>query len=187
MRYRRLHPEVAEVLATDKQGSLVAATGKSSDYDQSDERWWQDGARLSKGNEFTDELGFDESSGVFSLDVIVPRHHGEEFAGVAKLSVDLTSLSRRVAFDEDRMAERCEILLPDGRILASSKRGFKSLAKSLPKPNLETIRRDVNGWTITTAQDGQAWMTEFVALKSVSHILVDTSCFHHLVTRSLPR
>lgn len=163
-RYRQLHPEVAEILATDKLGRLVAATGKSSDFDQADEKWWQDGAELAIGSNLTDDLSFDASSGVFSLDVIMPLHNDDQFAGVAKVSMDVTSLFSRLAFGDGAISERCEILLPDGRILASSMAGFASLAVSISSSDLEKIREEGNGWTVTTANDGRAWMTGFVAL-----------------------
>ena len=73
-------------------GGLVAATGKTSDFDQADEAWWQKGATLRKGGQWTDVLRLDASSGVFSLDVVVPLHEGERLSGVAKMSVDVTSL-----------------------------------------------------------------------------------------------
>lgn len=166
VRFRQLHPDAAEILLTDMAGRLVAATGKSSDYDQSDEKWWQDGAALPQGGELTDVLRFDESSGVFSLDVILPLHDKDQFAGVAKLSVDVTALFARLASDDSAVADRCEILLPDGRILASSKRGFISLAESMPPENLGQILGAGNGWTVIPGRDGEAWMTGFVALAS---------------------
>ena len=85
-KYRRLHPEVAEILATDLFGRLAAATGKASDFDQADETWWQKGIALADGGQWTDVLKFDASSGVFSLDVIVPLHDGKAVAGVAKMA-----------------------------------------------------------------------------------------------------
>jgi len=169
-RYQALHPEVAEVLATDVLGRLVAATNKSSDFDQADEAWWQKGATLPKGGKWTDVLNFDASSGVFSLDVVVPLHEGEAFAGVVKMSVDVTSLFAALAFNDKTVGERWEIVLPDGRILASSKGGAVPLNDKLTQPTLEKIRRDQgHGWALVQDENGVARMAGFVGMGTPGH------------------
>ena len=55
------HPLVAEVLATDAAGRIIAATRKSSDYDQSDEAWWIRGRQLPPDGAWSDSPHFDES------------------------------------------------------------------------------------------------------------------------------
>lgn len=163
-KYRAIHPEVAEILATDARGRLVSATGKTSDVEQADEEWWQKGAALGKGGEWTDVLHFDASSKVFSLDVILPMHEGDVFAGVVKMSLDVTSLFTQLAFDGEEVGERWEIVLPDGAILASSKSGFTPLRNKLPDETLNTMRRNGKGWTMMEDVSGEARMTGFVAL-----------------------
>ena len=58
--FRSLHPLFAEIFVTDGKGQLVAATGKTSDYWQADEVWWQRGIKV------------DESAQVYSIDVAIP-------------------------------------------------------------------------------------------------------------------
>ncbi|MGC4014582.1 MAG: SpoIIE family protein phosphatase [Luteolibacter sp.] len=158
------HPEVAEAIVTDKEGRLVAANEKTSDYDQADEAWWQKGRSLSVGQVWTDALEYDESSRVFSQDVVIPLHDGEAFAGVAKLSVDITSLFRSLGFDGEAKGERWEIVLPDGRILASSRSGYVSLRDRLDEAELRDIQREGSSGTVRRDEEGESRLCGFMTL-----------------------
>lgn len=167
--YRKLHPEVAEILATDLHGRLVAATGKASDFDQADELWWQKGIVLTDGGQWTDVLKFDASSNVFSLDVIVPLHDGKTIVGVAKMAVDVTSLFMRLGFDGEAQGERWQIVLPDGWVLASSKSGFKPLTDKLSDETLESIRANNRRWALMRDEHGEARMAGIVGMGPHEH------------------
>ena len=163
-KFRDLHPEVAEIMATDLRGGLVAATGKTSDFDQSDEAWWQKGASLPAGGQWTDVFRFDASSGVFSLDLIVPLHEGNRPTGIVKMSVDLTSLFARIGFGGRKEGERWEIVLPDRRVLASSRRGFVSMKEQVPERTMQEIRTRPNGWALMPDSQGRPRMAGFVGM-----------------------
>ena len=163
-KFRELNPEVAEILGTDALGRLIAATGKSSDFDQADEEWWQKGTKLGKNGQWTDVLRFDASSEVFSLDVVVAPRQSDKFAGVVKMSVDVTSLFARLGSDGEEVRERWEIVLPDGRILASSRSEFEPLRDRLPDETLHAISHDGNGWAIIEDANNEPRMTGYVAM-----------------------
>ena len=162
--YQKLHPEVAEILLTDRRGRLIAATAKSSDLDQSDETWWQTGATLSPGTSWSDVLRLDASANVFSVDLVIPVHRGREFLGVMKISEDVSTLFSRLPFDGEAMGERWQIVLADGRVLASSKPGFRSLETTVSKPFFQTLLRQRRGWTIAGDEHNEDRMMGFVAL-----------------------
>lgn len=163
-KYQALHPETAEILATDARGRLVAATGKATDVDQADEEWWQKGAALPSGGLWTDVLRFDASSNVFSLDIILPLYQDDALAGVAKMSVDVTTLFSRVGVNGRLTGELWQIVLPDGKILASSEIGSTPLEHRLPDDTLGELRRKGQGWAVTSDRNGSAKMMGFVAL-----------------------
>jgi serine phosphatase RsbU (regulator of sigma subunit) len=165
-RYLELNSEVAEVLATDAHGRLIAATGKSTDFEQADENWWHEGKALGVRERWTDILRFDASSGVFSQDVVLPMHDNGAFAGVVKISVDVSSLFSRLGSHKIHASERWEIVLADGWILASSEKGFVPLANRIPEHTRNDILRDGRGWILTQDDAGQAWLTGFAALES---------------------
>ncbi len=163
-RFQAVHPELAEILVTDATGRLVAATGKATDIDQADEAWWHRGKSLVKGTQWIDELRFDDSSNVFSLDIILPLYDGDRWVGVAKLAVDVTTLFGHLGFDGEALGQRWEIVLSDGRILASSKSDAVSLTENLRPDDLKTVVRTNNGWSVMVDAPGERRMAGFVAL-----------------------
>ena len=165
IRYQALHPETAEALVTDSAGRLVAATGKTTDYDQADEAWWRKGKTLPEKAFWIDSLQYDFSSEVFSLDVVLPLYDEGVWEGVAKLSVDVSSLFTRLGFDGEAMGERWEIVLPDGRILASSKSGYVSLRDRIAPESLEWMRRKGQIGTLDRVIDGESYMSGYVTLE----------------------
>ena len=164
LKYHGLHPDTAEILVTDVNGRLVAATGKTSDVDQADEAWWRKGASLPKGSQWTDVLRFDASSAVFSLDVVLPLYDGDAFQGVAKMSDDVTSLFSRLSLDGKHTSELWQIVLPDGRILASSDTESEPMQHRLPDETIAALRGKTEGWTVTLDRNNESRMMGFVAL-----------------------
>lgn len=169
-RFGALHPEVAEVLVTDALGRLIAATNKSSDFAQADEEWWRQGAALGKGGRWTDVLRFDDSSRVFSLDVVVPLLENNKLAGVAKISMDVSSLFRKIGHAGAIPNERREVVLADGRILAGSRSGFVPLQETISRRMLEKLQADREGWFLADDDTGEAWMTGFAAIRQTKDL-----------------
>lgn len=87
---RRADPRIAEILVTDRFGQLVAATGRTSDFDQSDEDWWKGTRFRGEGRILVPPITFDQSTGVWSVDVCIPISWQGEFVGVAKAVYDLS-------------------------------------------------------------------------------------------------
>ena len=60
-------PIFGEIFVTDRHGGNVGQTGRTTDYRQDDEAWWQ--AAWADGLWVADEVVYDESAGVHSLDI----------------------------------------------------------------------------------------------------------------------
>ena len=75
------------VFVTNKFGANVAQTGKTSDYKQDDEEWWQSAKR---DNFYMKDIAYDESSGVHSTDIAL-RIDDEKgsFSGVIKIVLNI--------------------------------------------------------------------------------------------------
>jgi serine phosphatase RsbU (regulator of sigma subunit) len=190
VQYRAQHPAVAELMVTDARGRLIAASGKTSDFEQADESWWQKGATLAQGGQWTDVLRFDDSSDVFSMDVVLPLHEGAALVGVAKMSVDVTALFTRLGYDGEAAGERWEIVLPDGGVLASSRSGYTPLSRRLDGATLRTLGEHASGWTIAGDDNGESRMLGFVGLgpeKRVPHAYVVFSSLRDDVVAPLQR
>ena len=84
-----------EILLTDNQGALVGATGKTSDYYQADEEWWQEAFDEGKGATYVSPLYYDADTNIISLDIAAPvwDEKGKCVIGVTK-----TALNARVLF-----------------------------------------------------------------------------------------
>jgi phosphoserine phosphatase RsbU/P len=167
VRYCGIHPLAAEVLIADAAGRVVAATRKTSDYDQSDEAWWTVGSSLPEGGMWTDALHFDESAGVFSLDLVVPVYRGGQLNGVIKVVLDVSPMFEGLSPDREDEGGSLEILLADGEILArSGDHGYVAQGARLDDEALLCARVGRNGWTISGKGTGQERMTGFAAIQS---------------------
>lgn len=166
LRFADAHRHVAEVIIADNTGRMIAASGKTSDYDQSDEQWWQIGRSLKERGMWTDELHFDESAGVFSLDLVLPVYRENSLKGVAKLVLDVTPMFHRLQPDG---GGRLEILLPDGRVLArGGGKGYRDIGKPLDPDSVLAVRVGRSGWALTQPGEGEEMMTGFAAIQSRS-------------------
>jgi len=77
----------AEIFVTNVYGANVSQSGKTTDYRQDDEEWWQE---AKKHGIFLSEGGFDESAGVYSSDIAIQVLDKEgRFIGVLKSVISL--------------------------------------------------------------------------------------------------
>ncbi|HET7090312.1 MAG TPA: GAF domain-containing protein, partial [Anaerolineae bacterium] len=125
--YRDAFSENAEVFLTDRYGALVAATNRTTDYDQADEAWWQAAFNDGQGGIYIGQPEFDESSASFSLRIAVPVRapNAETIAGVLATSYRADALIGLVTSEQMERAGRIDLLLPNGHILESQ--GTKAL------------------------------------------------------------
>jgi signal transduction histidine kinase len=65
-------PRFVEIFFTDRHGQLVTSTNKTSDYYQGDEEWWTGALRGGQGGVMIPPIGYDASSGEWSLDLCLP-------------------------------------------------------------------------------------------------------------------
>jgi len=81
----------AEIFITNVYGANVSQSGKTTDYRQDDEQWWQE---AKKHGIFLSEGGFDESAGVYSTDIAIQVLDREgRFIGVLKSVISLEPIS----------------------------------------------------------------------------------------------
>ncbi len=83
--------EHSEVFVTDRYGATVAATGRLTDYDQSDETWWQAAWNDAAGVVYISDPEFDESAGVTALLIAVPVVNDEtgETLGILRSTLNV--------------------------------------------------------------------------------------------------
>jgi hypothetical protein len=76
-----------EVFITNRHGTNIAQTNRTSDYRQDDEVWWQQAKR---DGMYVTEINFDTSAGIYSTSIClrVDDEHGD-FIGVIKIVLNI--------------------------------------------------------------------------------------------------
>lgn len=87
----------AEIFVMDKQGCIVAETNKTSDYWQGDEDKFVKSFADGNGAIFIDAPAFDQSSGMYSIQVSVPvvDPSTKKAIGAVTVSVDIDAIAER--------------------------------------------------------------------------------------------
>jgi len=125
-KFKRNIPGFAEVFVTDRYGGLVAASDRTSDYNQGDEEWWQAAYSDGQGAVFIAPPEFDESSGVVGVDMAVPVYSGNEIVGILRTTLDVTALVSRLS--GIKLGEQSEAdLLIDGVLFTTHTSGDHEL------------------------------------------------------------
>jgi len=86
----REHKGTGEIFLTDKFGGLVASSGKTPDFYQADETWWQEAFRSGTGDIYVGDVEYDTSSGRWSMVIAFPiRDETGRVIGVCKSVTDI--------------------------------------------------------------------------------------------------
>ncbi len=106
-----------EVFVTNKYGANVSQSGKTSDYYQADEQWWQNAKNsgLAIG-----DVEYDESAGIYSLDIgIRVDDEAENFLGVIKAVLNIEGIVDTIKAAENvgEHVREFKLLTKDGRII----------------------------------------------------------------------
>lgn len=84
---------IAEISITDKKGGLIAVSGKTTDFYQGNQQWWQRAFSSPKQGLFLENIGFNQSTGIFSMAVVLPLKYEEnKVIGVCKAKINLKYL-----------------------------------------------------------------------------------------------
>lgn len=118
--HARSFPDHVEMFITDKRGALVGTTGRTSDYDQADETWWQ--RCVKTGAPLIGQPEYDESAGTVAVTMAVPirRQAGGEFLGVLRSTYRVSALQRIAARGRFGNTGHITVLDSARRVVASS-------------------------------------------------------------------
>ena len=109
-----------EVVVTDREGRLVAASNPTSDYFQGDEAWWReafdDGVR---GRATVSDVQWDESTKTYGLGIAVPitEKAGEPFVGILRVVADVRELLAVAAGPTSRPNGETVLIRGDGTLV----------------------------------------------------------------------
>ncbi len=111
-----------EVFVTNKFGANVAQTGRTTDFRQDDEEWWQSAYR---DGFYVRDVAYDESAGVYSTDVAIRIDDKQgKFAGVIKIVLnieDTLAILRQLAVSGRYRDVHFVLTTRDGKAIYSSR------------------------------------------------------------------
>jgi len=137
---------VKEVFLTDKHGGLVASSGKTSDFYQADEQWWQSSYAEGKGEVFIGDIELDESSGSISFPLAMPlKDKDNNIIGICKESIDANICFS--VLQEFRAGKTGYAVLINRRGEAIFYKGVESLSKKiLSEQEISRIENNKTEW-----------------------------------------
>lgn len=98
-----------EIYVTNRHGVVIASTGRTSDYLQADERWYQEAVK--ERGFWLGDVEYDESSDAVSVDIVINIYDGKgAFAGILKGVLNTDAI--RSIIDRARSRSKYESLAP---------------------------------------------------------------------------
>lgn len=146
---QQIDPRIKEILVTDRFGQLVAATGRSTDYYQADEEWWQKSFASGKGAIYIPPVTYDASSGHWSVEICMPVDRDSQVLGVLKAVIDVTEWSQSISTRWPGAEREMMLVSSDG--LISYRKGLTPMAQKLPEW-YGPIAEGQAGWRISQGE-----------------------------------
>jgi methyl-accepting chemotaxis protein len=116
--FQAAFPENVEVFLTDARGLNLAMTGRTGDYLQADEDWWQATYNEGRGGVYIGEVSYDDSSQSWALDIGVPiQTPAGAVVGVMRGTVDISVIFASLAQIQIGETGRAALLDRQGNIL----------------------------------------------------------------------
>ena len=126
--------QLAEIFLSDRFGGLVSASGKTSDFYQADEFWWQSAFAGGKGGIFVGDIEFDESSDTLAMTFALPvKDDDGSVIGIAKAVIDIQLLFSFLA--DFKFGQTGHAALVDQKGYVISHSGVKPLSKKILSDN----------------------------------------------------
>jgi methyl-accepting chemotaxis protein len=154
--FKELFPRHAEVFATDKYGALVGSTGRTSDYYQADEDWWQAAWNNGEGAVYIGDPEYDESAGITAVNMAVPVKDEEgEVVGVLRTTLDIREILDAVAKIEVGQTGHVTLVDREGVVIADPH--VEHMGTTLPESilNLGALAKREAGWGEARDEEGK--------------------------------
>jgi hypothetical protein len=111
-----------EILVTDRQGRLVAASQVTTDYFQADEPWWTQALDDGRQGRITvSDVRRDDSAGIYAFDIAVPVADpaGSDLVGIMKIVASSQEMLAGIGGLELGATGRAMLIRADGSIVFS--------------------------------------------------------------------
>jgi len=130
-------PQYAELFVTDKYGAIISSTDRTSDYYQADEEWWQQAWNDGAGAVFISQPEFDESTGIYAIDIAlpIPAHNRAYFVGVLRATVNINELTGLLSAGQFGETGQAILVFPNNQFLT------KEIGVNLSTLDAQTISK----------------------------------------------
>jgi signal transduction histidine kinase len=144
----------SEIFLANKYGANVAETGKTTDYYQADEQWWQ---QAKEQGLYVSDVEYDQSSGVYSLTIGV-RVSGEngDFLGAIKAVLDVEDAIRAIKESRKLLVPKTAKLMlfnREGKVIFDETGRF-AFMDSLPGTRLLESMTERTGYSLVRDRPG---------------------------------
>ncbi|MCE2394305.1 SpoIIE family protein phosphatase [Candidatus Poribacteria bacterium] len=158
-----------EIFLTDLRGYVIAATDKTSDFDQGPaddppfgEKWW---AAAKEKGEHIGEIAFDDSAGVYSVDINMSiKADDDETVGILKVVYSVENIRNLIGGGGYGTTRHYELLNRYGYIVAATMTDQAEMLEKTSRvvlPDNKEIwknRAAKNGFAIGETEDGKVLM-----------------------------
>ncbi|MEA4909159.1 MAG: methyl-accepting chemotaxis protein [Anaerolineaceae bacterium] len=145
-RFTALFPEQIEVFVTDQRGLNVGMTRRTGDYYQADEGWWQAAYHDGQGAVYVSPVTYDESTGVYGVNLAVPIRNVEDHSvvGILRSTMDLSAVIAKLASGEEDSGNAVLLLDRSGQVLYAPQAAW--LMQPAPQELQDATRQETSGW-----------------------------------------
>ena len=119
--FRNFNLDHVEVFITDKYGALIAATNRTSDYNQNDETWWQESHNNGQGAMYIGQLEYEQSSGNMASAIAIPIYdNAHRLIGILHSTYRVNALAYTLQLTHLGQTGENDLLLPNNATLGMS-------------------------------------------------------------------
>lgn len=164
----------AEIFVTDKYGSIVASTNRTSDYYQADEEWWQVAWNNGQGSIYIGQPEYDESANINTINIAipVPGHNSTTLVGVLRLTLNINSITELIGNVQIGQTGHADII-------------FSNQIYDEQKGVIDLDTKTLSDAKILTGTFGQMTFEDAPSLVSVIPVTASTSSKHKEAIDSL--
>ena len=138
---------IEEIFFTDKYGGLVAASGKTSDYYQADESWWQNANKSGTDDVFFGEVELESGGKIRNAIAILIHDETGQVIGISKAILNITVFLKPLMQYKFGKTGRVAILDEHGNVIYHF--GLEPMTNSgLSGIELDRLLRNKNGFMV---------------------------------------
>jgi methyl-accepting chemotaxis protein len=125
-KFQSIYPQNVEVFTTDKYGSILSATGRTSDYYQADEEWWQKAWNNTRGAIYISAPTFDESAKTYTIDIALPitGQGSSQPIGVLHTTINISRYIAVIGAAQIGETGRTDLIFQNKQILSAGTAGL---------------------------------------------------------------